>query len=541
MNPNWSDREIQNRGAKTLHLKLHYKFFTVFILNSVLIMVLLIGTLQFFIYRNFADYVNRVELSRLNSLVTALKKEYVTHNGWDSLRSDPRCWDDIVFFNLMKDRPKSGSGERGADTSDRHNRRPPRPPRYEGRRPPPRDNRDRPPPRDDRRRPPRDGRDRPPPRDDKRGPPRHDRPLDPLQIGRRLSLFDTKQEHVAGRRSRHEPHTFREIMVNGNTVGCLGLDITKDMYHPLALEYIKSQINAFYIIGCGIMALSVFLSFFISGRLLRPVRQLTKGTKALTSFRFDTKIEVRAKDELGKLAEDFNRMAETLKKYEEMRRQWISDISHELRTPLTIMRGRIEAVLDGIRELSEETMVSLHSDVIRLSKLVDDLHLLSQADSRNLRIMKTSLNPLQCLGDTLDTFRTMLADHEIKLQADIAYEEPIIMEADRDHLGRLFSNLLENTLRYTDSPGVLKIDAVRKENRLILCFEDSAPGVPDHGLKRIFDRLYRVDKSGSRKLGGSGLGLSICKQIVESHNGTIWAEHSPLGGLLIIVEFPLIS
>jgi len=205
------------------------------------------------------------------------------------------------------------------------------------------------------------------------------------------------------------------------------------------------------------------------------------------------------------------------------------------------MRGRIEAVLDGIRELSEETMVSLHSDVIRLSKLVDDLHLLSQADSRNLRMMKTSLNPLQCLGDTLDTFRTMLADHEIKLQADIAHEDRIIMEADRDHLGRLFSNFLENTLRYTDSPGVLKIDAVRKENRLILCFGDSAPGVPDHALERIFDRLYRVDKSGSRKLGGSGLGLSICKQIVENHNGTIWAEHSPLGGLLITVEFSLIS
>lgn len=514
-----SEGEIQNRGAETLHLKLHYKFFTVFILNSVLIMVLLIGTLHFFIYRNFADYVNRVELSRLDNLVTALKKEYVTHNGWDALRIYPRCWDDIVFFNLMKDHPKSGLGE---STSGR----------YDHRLPPLRDDRRRLPPRDDRR--------RPPPRNDRRGPPRH-RPLDPLQIGRRLSLSDAKREYVAGRRSRHEHHTFREITVNGNTVGCLGLDITKDMYHPLAIEYIKSQIYAFYIIGCGIMVLSVFLSFFISGRLLRPVRQLAKGTKSLTSFRFDTKVEVRSKDELGKLAEDFNRMAETLKKYEEMRRQWITDISHELRTPLTIMRGRIEAVMDGIRELSEETMVSLHSDVIRLSKLVDDLHLLSQADSRNLRIMKAAMNPLPCLSDTLDTFRTMLDSHEISVHADIMPEARIIMEADRDHLGRLFSNFLENTLRYTDSPGVLKIHTVCKENRLIVCFEDSAPGVPDHALERIFDRLYRVDKSGSRKLGGSGLGLSICKQIVESHNGTIWAEHSPLGGLLITVEFPLIS
>jgi len=499
-------------------MKLHYKFFMAFILNSLLIMGLLIGTLQFFVYRNFSDYVNRVELSKLNNLVTALKEAYVKHDRWDSFRKDPRRWNDIVFFNLMKNHPKSLPAERNSDIS--------------GRPPPPRDERHRPPPRDERHR-------RPPPRDERRGPPRH-APLDPLQIGRRLSLFDAKMDHVAGRRSRHEPHTFREIMVNGNTVGWLGLDIPKEVYHPLALEYIKTQNHAFYIVGCGIMALSVFLSFLISGRLLRPVRQLTKGTEALSSFRFDTKIEVRAKDELGKLAEDFNRMAETLKKYEEMRQQWISDISHELRTPLTIMRGRIEAVLDGIRELGEDTMVSLHSDVLRLGKLVDDLHLLSQADSRNLHIMKASMNPAECLGDTIDNFRTMLDSHEISLQTDITSEGRIIMEADRDHLGRLFSNLLENTLRYTDSPGVLKIHTAHKENRLTVCFEDSAPGVPDNALKRIFDRLYRVDKSGSRKLGGSGLGLSICKQIVENHNGTIQADHSPSGGLLITVEFPLI-
>ena len=519
-------------------MKLHSKFFMVFILNSVLIMVLLIGTLQFFIYRNFADYVNQVELSKLNNLITALKEEYLAHNGWDSLKRYPHRWGNIVLFNLMKDHPSQILAEKNSDASDRHERRP-FPGHDEMLGPPPaHDEMFELWPADDEMLelwPADDEMRRPPPAYNQR------RKVDPLQIGRRLSLFDSNKDHVAGRISRDERHTFREIAVDGNTVGWLGLNITEEMYHPLAVEYLKSQINAFYIIGSGIMALSVFLSFLISRQLIRPVRQLTKGTQALTSFKFDTQIPVRTKDELGKLAEDFNRMAETLRKYEEMRQQWISDISHELRTPLTIMRGRIEAVLDGIRELSENTMLSLHSDVIRLGKLVDDLHLLSLSDSRNLNIRKELLNPLPSLKDTLDTFQTMLARNEIRVQADITPEERIIIEGDRDQLCRLFSNLLENTLRYTDSPGVLKIHTARKDNKLIIRFEDSGPGVPDDALERIFDRLYRVDKSRSRKLGGSGLGLSICRQIVESHNGTIWADHSPSGGLNITIEFPLIS
>ncbi len=508
-----ADSTIHDAEAEIFTLKLHYKFFILFILNSVLIMALLAGTLQFFIYQNFADYVNHAELSKLSNFVAALKAEYVKYKGWDSLKEYPQAWNDMLLFSLMKDHPKAAiAGSNPAPPGSRNHR----PPRQDGR--------------------------------PRRPPPRHPEalsPVDPLQIGQRLSLFDTERRHVAGRnvRDEHEQHTFREINVNGNTVGWLALNITEKMYHPLAIEYVKNQIDAFYIIAGCIMALSVFLSFLISRQLLRPVRQLTKGTEALMSFRFDMKIEVGTKDELGKLAEDFNRMAETLRKYEELRQQWVSDISHELRTPLTIMRGKIEATLDGVRELTEDTMLSLHSDVIRLGKLVDDLHLLSLADSQNLRMRKEALNPLKTIRDTTETFRTMLDHHGIRLQTDddIRDAKHVIMEGDRDHLGRLFSNLLENTVRYTDSPGLLRIHAASEENRLILCFEDSGPGVPDEALERIFDRLYRVDKSRSRKLGGSGLGLSICKQIVESHKGSILADHAPSGGLRITVEFPLIS
>ena len=118
---------------------------------------------------------------------------------------------------------------------------------------------------------------------------------------------------------------------------------------------------------------------------------------------------------------------------------------------------------------------------------------------------------------------------------------PVTLKGDADRLAQLFTNLLENTLRYTDSPGVLKINALRSDSRLTICFEDTAPGVPPEAIRRLFDRLYRVDTSRSRKLGGSGLGLAICKQIVEAHGGTIQAVNASSGGLQIRIELPLIS
>ncbi len=468
-------------------MKLHKKFFTLFLLNSVLILVLFIGTMQLFIYRNFADYVNRVELHKLDHLAAALEDEYLK-NRWEAFRNSPGHWMNTVHLNLAKDH--------GIQRRKPLGNLPHRPPRLH--------------------------------------------PVDPLQIGRRLVLFDAQHRLIAGPRAHDGNYTFREIQLHGSTIGRMGLDITEEVYHPLAMEYIKSQIPAFTVIVSGILLLSAFLSFFISAHLLRPVRLLTKGTRNLTSSGFNMKIDIRSKDELGELADDFNRMAETLKKYEEIRRQWISDISHELRTPLTIMRGKIEALLDGIRELNRDALLSLHSDVIRFGKLVNDLHLLSLADSRNLHMKKEKLDPLECLEATLRDFRTILDQHRMLVQVYTDVSKPAVMEGDRDRLRQLFSNLLENVLRYTDSPGVLKISSIRKDSRLCICFDDSAPGVPDEALARIFDRLYRVDKSRSRKLGGSGLGLAICRQITESHRGTIRAAHSSLGGLCIRVEFPLI-
>jgi two-component system sensor histidine kinase BaeS len=183
----------------------------------------------------------------------------------------------------------------------------------------------------------------------------------------------------------------------------------------------------------------------------------------------------------------------------------------------------------------------LHFEALRLGKLVDDLYQLSLADSQDIALRKDPVKPWRILKETLESFRTQLAQRGIAIELDLEEDENTTIAGDAERLTQLFSNILENTLRYVDFPGTLRIRGNHTENLLTIYFEDSGPGVPRESLGRLFDRLYRVDRSRSRALGGSGLGLAICRQIVEGHGGRISADNSRSGGLSIRIEFPRIS
>ncbi|HEY6009101.1 MAG TPA: ATP-binding protein, partial [Geobacteraceae bacterium] len=244
-------------------------------------------------------------------------------------------------------------------------------------------------------------------------------------------------------------------------------------------------------------------------------------------------------DELGRLAEDFNSLAMTLEQNEKARRQWVADISHELRTPLAVLRGEIEALQDGVRQANPETIHSLHGEVLRLGRLVDDLYQLSLSDVGALTYRKEELDLTELLDEALAAFGPEFTQKGITLTAHIPRDGRAVVFGDPARLHQLFANLLDNALKYTDSGGELIIRLVCDEARARLDFQDTAPGVSPYDLERLFDRLYRVEASRNRAAGGAGLGLAICRNIVEAHAGTITAQPSPLGGVRIILTLPL--
>ncbi len=376
------------------------------------------------------------------------------------------------------------------------------------------------------------------------GPPGEGRPFPPppapFSFASKVALFDAKFQLVAGNPSPAQENLLQAITVDGKPVGWLGVRKVRQLSHPLDVEFSRQQTKAFYLIGIATLGAAILVSLFLARHLLRPVKQLTEGTRALSQRKFETRITFASRDELGQLAADFNAMAQALEQYEKIRRQWLSDISHELRTPLSILRAEIEAMEDGLREITEETLESLHSEVLHLTKIVNDLHQLSSVESGMLTIKREAVNPLQVLKATLKSFETRFRDRELGIQDDLEIKN-VVLAGDEDRLKQLFSNILENTLRYADSPGTLKIWHHQTDDELILNFADSGPGVPKESLGRLFDRLYRVDQARNREHGGSGLGLAICKSIVEALGGQIKAANAAGAGLWITIVLPLAS
>ena len=191
---------------------------------------------------------------------------------------------------------------------------------------------------------------------------------------------------------------------------------------------------------------------------------------------------------------------------------------------------------DGIRKLNTERLDSLHTQIMNLHRLVDDLYELSMSDIGALNYQMSSIDINTVLNQCVDTFRDEYQEKNIEIQLR-GNEQAQILNADSERLFQLISNLLSNSLRYTDANGETRIGVSAAGKELVLCFEDSAPAVPEEDLPRLFDRLFRVENSRSRETGGTGLGLAICRNIVEAHGGQITASLSELGGLKIQISF----
>ncbi len=485
----------------SMNLKFRHKVFLAFLLNSLIIIVCMLQIGRYFAERHFEEYVGKVEAERITKLLDALSQEYQRRGDWNSVLQDPGLWFGLRWGGLGM---PPGTGMAGPPLF-------PPDPQREGVPPPPGELIPLPP----------------------GGPPPEHLLLPPI------ALFDAEKRPLTLRdSSSQDSYQLTPIKADGQLVGWLGLRKHERPTHHLDVEFIRQQSQTFYAIGAVVLILAGLVTLVLSRHLLAPVKELETGTRALSSRRFDTRIAVRSNDELGQLAAAFNTMTQAMEKHQQTQQQWLVDISHELRTPLAILRGEIEAMQDGVRTVTRQGLDSLHLEVMHLSRIVRDLHDLSLIESGSFSPEPAAVNPLDILTETLECFRTRLNQRGIRLDMNETIEGDILILADADRLKQVFSNLLENTLRYAEVPGVLKISVEVGSGELSASFEDSGPGVPEESLALLFDRLYRVDGARSREHGGSGLGLAICKSIVESFGGKIEASNSPAGGLKVSMVFP---
>lgn len=359
----------------------------------------------------------------------------------------------------------------------------------------------------------------------------------PLTIDPRLMLFDADKRQLIGRPESAAAAILRPIVVSAATVGYLGYLPRPEVIQSIERVYLQRQRAAFGSVALGMLVAALLLAAGLAYWLTRRIRTLARGTQSLTAGDYDVRLDAPGNDELAQLSRDFNTLAATLQATRKARQQWVADISHELRTPLAVLRAEIESLQDGVRPLDQTSIESLATETARLARLVEDLHTLSMSDVGALSYYKEPTELAEIITDTVDAQRRSLEQKD--LEVEIRVDERIRVLADETRLSQVFANLLQNNLRYTNTPGRIVVSGARQGDRVVLTWEDSGPGVRAEDLPRITERLFRVETSRNRASGGSGLGLAIAGAIVEGHGGVISARASALGGLALDVELPL--
>lgn len=293
------------------------------------------------------------------------------------------------------------------------------------------------------------------------------------------------------------------------------------------------------IAGLIATGLGVLVALVFARRMARPIEAISAAASSLAQGKLSVRIPApRGEDEIARLARNFNRMAEALEKLEAERRAMIADIAHELRTPLTVMQGRLEAIQDGVVPLEMGEIDRLHQQARLLSRLVEDLRTLSLADAGRLNLALQPLNLAELARRMAAAFGAALETKQVALELRLP-EGPVPVRADPDRLAQVIGNLLTNALEHTPAGGRIALEVAKDTTHAHLRVLDSGPGIPAEALNKVFDRFYRAEASRSRATGGSGLGLSIVKALVELHKGTVAAHNRPEGGALFEVRLPL--
>ncbi len=348
-------------------------------------------------------------------------------------------------------------------------------------------------------------------------------------------LVDPSGRYIDQRLSSATLRGAQPIEVEGKIVGYL---LTSN--GPREQEFIESLNRSILWAGGLASLVAILLGVLLTRAVVRPLRVVRDAAKRIGAGDFAYRVPLSGGDEVGDLARQFNEMAAALERDEELRRTMMADIAHELRTPVSVIRGQVEALQDGVFELSLDNVAPIYDQALLLGRLIDDLRDLALAEAVRLPLEQTEVALGRLLARVVSAFQSQARAKRIELSTDLPQDE-LWVQGDAQRLEQVVSNLLSNALRYTPQGGAVRVRAWAEAGQACFAVQDTGVGLAPEELAHLFERFYRADRARTRAEGGTGLGLAIVRQLVEAHGGQISVESAPGQGATFTVRLPRLA
>lgn len=308
----------------------------------------------------------------------------------------------------------------------------------------------------------------------------------------------------------------KAVVVSGKRVGTVTLRFPKNTLPP-AEKQLRTALTKTTLIGAGIaVVIALLAGVLVAGWIRRPLQRLIEAVRRLESGDRGARANLSAPGELGELAQAVDRMASSLEREDELRKALVSDVAHEIRTPVTVLQAECESMLDGVTEPTPERISSLHDEVLRLGRLVEDLEALAHAEAAALRLERQRVDLAEVASETAQLYRAQFGAAEIDLDLRLT---PAFIEGDAARLGQIVRNLLVNALKFTPPGGRVELAVEPSEGKAKLTVADTGQGIPEQELAHVFERFWRG--AGARSTEGSGVGLAVASELARAHGGQI--------------------
>jgi len=327
------------------------------------------------------------------------------------------------------------------------------------------------------------------------------------------------------------------LTYNNSQIGIIDIGRPKSIISNIEDEKFLITINSIFAVASILtLIIAIRSSSRISKKFLYPIYAIKENAKLIEQGKYRTLNDVSTNTfELYELSVSVKELAERLNYQESLRKRMTTDIAHELRTPLAAIQSHIEAFMDGVWEPSDEKLSVIHGEIMRLTKLINELSELSIVEDDEINLKLSAVDLSSTLYDIMDSYEPMFLDKNISVNKNI--HNDVCMMGDVDYLKRIFINIISNTIKYTNEKGLVNVTLEQVNNKIRITVKDTGIGIPKEDLKYIFERFYRSDLSRSRQTGGTGIGLTITKALVEAHEGTITIDSEVGKGAIVIIEF----